>query len=52
MQKMEKFGVFISTLPEPATPLQSSLQIGEGDAGYLARVTHTSRKLRLPNKGG
>jgi hypothetical protein len=49
---MEKFGVYISTSPESAAHLQTSLQIGEEDAGYLARATHILTQLRLPNKGG
>ena len=32
MPKMEKSGICISTSPEPATPLQTSLEIGEENA--------------------
>jgi hypothetical protein len=51
MQKMEKFGVYISTSSELAT-LQKSLQICGEDAGYLARVTRICTQHQPPNKLG
>jgi hypothetical protein len=42
---MEKPCVYISMSPEPETPLQAFQKIGEGDAGYLARIANIHTRL-------
>ena len=50
---MEISDVFISTPPEPATRLRTSEEIGEGEAGYLARIAYLHiRHRQFPDARG